>query len=201
MLFSFASWLSPLPLFPLFPILLSLLPPLLPPPTPSVQLLSRQVDCCVYSVLSVPLRTFRVAFAVLLCRSRNCRFPGLLVQEVDCYVTCDVTCIGAVVLQWKFLVVVVLVKNAAVGNECRPALAARMIAADVRHLSLPSETRGLSNYCCCAWYYVREDKLGLSPAAYPTMVIRGPIDLYSYLGMTITAYVPWLVLLSGGRRP
>ena len=79
-----------------------------------------------------PLCAFRIASGVLLRRLCKCRFPGLLVQEVDCYVICDVT--GAVGLQGRFLVVVVLVKTSAVGDGYRPILATGTIAVGVRHL-------------------------------------------------------------------
>ena len=49
----------------------------------------RRVDCYVYFILSVLPRAFRVGFAVPLCRSRNFRFPGYLIQEVECYVMSD----------------------------------------------------------------------------------------------------------------
>ena len=147
-----------------------------------------------FNVLSIPSRSFHVASAVPLRHWRKFRrIPGLLLRQVDCYVTCYVT--GAVGLRLRLRVMAILVKTVAVGESYRPVLSAGVIAADVRHLLSPSGTRGLSNCRCCMRYYVREGDLGMWPAAYLTRAVRGrycPI----FIGTTIAVYVPWLVLPS-----
>ena len=70
------------------------------PPVPLVPLLLSLIrpDVCIVALPSGlivvffyfirPPRVLRVASAIPLRRLRNCRFPGLLTQEVDCYITC-----------------------------------------------------------------------------------------------------------------
>ena len=78
--------------------------------------------------------------AIPLRRSWNCRFPGLLIQEVDCYI-CDV--IGAVGLLSSLQLFLSLEKNDAVSDGYRPVLAAAIIAAGVEHHSPPLGARVL----------------------------------------------------------
>ena len=82
----------------------------------------------------------------LLRHLRSFWVPGLLIQEVDCYM-CDI--IGAVGLLSSFQLWLSPGKNAAAGDRYRPVLAVSMTAAGVGHHSLPLGATGLFKCRCC----------------------------------------------------
>ena len=64
------------------------------PPTPSAWMsmlfcFCQLVDSYVFYVCPPPLHALRVASAVPLRHPRRFLVPGILVQEVDCYIICD----------------------------------------------------------------------------------------------------------------
>ena len=54
------------------------------------------------------------------------------------------------------------------------------------------------NAIVTSWFCIREGDLGLWLAAYLTTAVRGRYRAV-FIGTAITAYIPWLVLPSGGR--
>ena len=69
----------------------------------------RRVDV-VFNISTIPPRSFRVVSTILLCRWQKFRqIPGLLIQEVDYYVTRYVA--GAARFPLQLQIVAVLVKK------------------------------------------------------------------------------------------
>ena len=74
-----------------------------------------------------------------------------------------------------------------------------MITASVRHRPLPSGTRGSPIVVVTPWHVCKDD-LGLWPAAYPIMAVRGH-DQSTFIGVIITGMILLFVLPSGRRGP